>query len=136
MQEFQIVELIFSGLDQAWSSLEWWASVSFGLIALTHFAAKKLNLTIVIAVSVLYILFTIYSGFNVAISTGKATFYIQDMRALAESGAISSGGIGTMDQMRVLAPPAVMTMILCAAGTFLGTLAYLVFSYRRERTSS
>lgn len=51
MPDYSILELQQLSFGQAWFAIQWWASVSFGLMALTRFSGKHLNLIIVIALS-------------------------------------------------------------------------------------
>jgi hypothetical protein len=48
-----------------WPNLQWWASVSFGLLALASFGRKHLNLLTTTGLSVLYVLSrSRYEGFE------------------------------------------------------------------------
>lgn len=56
--EANILELIALANSQYFSLLQWWASISVGLVAIAHFASDRLNLFLLAALSVLYIAYT------------------------------------------------------------------------------
>ena len=62
MSEFEILDLMTKTEDQRFNLIQWWAGVTFGLIALSHFAGRKLNLFLVVLVVLLYVGFTLFVG--------------------------------------------------------------------------
>ena len=65
MDEFQLVETYREGFAVQWAQLQWWASVSFGLLALASFGRKHLSLAVTSGLSTLYLLFSVFSVINV-----------------------------------------------------------------------
>jgi hypothetical protein len=130
--ELQMLELIKLSLDQAWSLLQWWASISFGLIALAHFSARKLNLLFVTILLVLYTLFTAYWFINFWSVALQLLGHIQDLAALRETETLSKASEATIDSFVGLRGPiAFAILILCVVGTFCASSGYLIHRYRR-----
>ncbi len=58
MNEVEILQILSIYNDRAWSHLQFWTSVSFGLLIAAHFAAANVSRSVLVVVLVLYILFT------------------------------------------------------------------------------
>lgn len=92
MSEAEILEQLFSVFDRYWFIVQWWASVSFGLIMIAYFAADKLRALLLGTVLGLYL---IYSGwvymllvYNIDIATGL----LLDLNSLSSAGELKSQG--------------------------------------------
>jgi hypothetical protein len=131
MSEHELLESFRSSFDQAWTQLQWWASVSFGLIALTHFAARKLNLAIVVCVSLLYVLFTIYVSLNVQALTLIGVGYLKELEVLRDSGEIGPAALSILDFASRYGLLNSWIYRLCVVATCIGTISYLVYTYRK-----
>lgn len=131
MTESEIIENVFKIFDRYWSMIQWWASVSFGLIAVAHFAVEKLSRALVALLILLYVLFTAWVVdfylFNVQILAG----FRQDLsqlgdsahfgsRALLESSIIK-GGLVLQDIAFVM--------------TFFSAVGYLIYTFARYQRS-
>ena len=137
MPDTTILELRQMAFGLIWSNLQWWASISFGLMALTRFSAKHLNPVLVCALSLLYFLFTVFTSLNIAMLSATSIGYGEDLAALRDAGALSSAGLRHAAFTETWSPLNASIIILCGAGTFLGTLSYLIYAYRKEaRTPS
>ncbi|MDO3388482.1 hypothetical protein QWI17_21730 [Gilvimarinus sp. SDUM040013] len=60
MTEFEISYLTGEELNRMWDIMQFWVSITFGLIAMSHIARRHLNVLLVGAVSVLYLLFSVF----------------------------------------------------------------------------
>ena len=133
MNELALVETIRDSFGILWSSLQWWASISFGLIALSTFGRERLNLPITIFLTVLYSLFTVYTLGNGSLMIAQATGAVQDLAALRDSGEI--GATGALTLQRSENPMAGLDFGLiffgCFIATYAGSVAYLWYSFRR-----
>jgi hypothetical protein len=136
MQEHEVIEIIQVATEQAYSQLQWWATVSFGLIAMTYVAAKRLTLSIVIGVVILYTSFTVFTYLGVTSSSNVISLYMQELARLEEAGSLSEAGMDARVRMESLFLARGISINLCIVGTFVGAVLYLLFSYRRERLSS
>jgi hypothetical protein len=136
MPDFQLFELMDIALDRAWSHLQWWGGISFGLIALTNFAAKKLNLIQVIVLAVLYTAFSWYSWLNLTLEVAVFGSFAQELEARALSGELSPGAVGALTAYTSTAPSAPLPLYVSTIGTYLATLAFLVSTYIKQRMRS
>ena len=115
--------------------MQWWVSVSFGLLIIAHIAADKLNLFLLLITLALYIAFSTmvrgiaYYNFEVAHN------YKEDLRALIKAGVeVTQVTQGT----RFWLTPAggnVPFMAIAAYGSFFSVMSYLVYSFWRTRRS-
>ncbi len=133
MSEDRIIELLLLAGDQTTDLLQWWLSISIGVVALAHFVARKLNLTIVIVVSVLYAAHT-YSTVDGILRLGRVSSGgLLDLERMADLGNVSLM-TETFLQPAGLPPPG-LAYAVAFVGTFLGTLGFLVYSYSRARST-
>ena len=135
MNEIEILQLMAMHDDKAWSVLQFWTSVSFGLLIAAHFAAANVSRFVLVVVLVLYIFFT-------AQSWGMIRFDVQAIKAggrqleiLTDEGAkLSLISRATLDYGPALNDPW-YTRILrqgMALGLFLVTLFYPIHCYRKR----
>jgi hypothetical protein len=136
MPDYTILDFQQVLFGQLWSSLQWWASVSFGLMALTRFSGKQLNLVIVLSISVLYTLFTVFTLTNILMLVDGLVGAGDDLQALRDAGALGGAGSELLDFRRQHAPLNGAIAIFCVIATFVATLSYLVYTYRKERRSA
>ena len=114
--------------------MQWWASVSFGLLAVAQFGRDQLNRVFIVVLALLYAAFTLYTAVNITSFFREFDGYRADLRGIAETGEISAGALAwiTPTRMGALLFPSFAT---CTLGIFFGVLFYLVYSYRRGRRS-
>ena len=131
MTEDRYVELVLLAAAAVRDLLQWWLGVSFGVLAVAHFAAKKLNWAIVAIVAVLYSAHTFNTADGVVrVSSVTAGGY----EALGQTAAIADlspvaerlldhqiGAFGTF------------MAVFAFFGTYLACLGYLIFSVLRTR---
>lgn len=60
MTAFEMSYLTSEELDRMWDIIQFWVSTTFGLIAMSHIARRHLNVLLVGAVSILYLLFSLF----------------------------------------------------------------------------
>lgn len=133
MSEAEIMEQIFSIYDRYWVIVQWWASISFGLIMIAYLAADKLNGYILATVLVLY---SVYSAwvfmllvYNVDVAYGLA----EDLASLQAAGKLETKGAQV-----ILENPFVdygtRLSLLALPATFLACIGYLLYAYFQSRS--
>jgi len=136
MPDYQILLFEQESFTSIWYAIQWWASISFGLIALTRFSGKQLNLPIVIGVSIIYSLFTVFTIVNMLMVVAGLQGTREDLRALRDSGGIGLAAERLLGFREQYASVNGLIILTCVVATFAGTIAYLVYAYRKERRSS
>lgn len=133
MSEADVLEQLFSVYDRYWVIVQWWASVSFGLIMIAYFAADKLSALLLAVVIGLYL---VYSGwvlmllfYNVEVAYGL----FLDLASLAASGLLESEGARVALESPYVRYGTNLGMIALPA-TFLACVGYLVFAYLKARS--
>jgi len=131
MSEFEILDLMTKTEDQRFNLIQWWAGVTFGLIALSHFAARKLNLFLVILVVLLYVGFTLFVGDLFFGNVTQAVLHRQDLAAMQALGA----PLSEVSRQIIAEEPQVLRGIgfyLAVIGAFFGSISYLVYAFVRS----
>jgi hypothetical protein len=129
VSEDRILELTLLANEQTATYLQWWLSISIGLVALAHFAIRKINLPIVVFVSALYVAHTVNTARGLFKIGGINRGATLELEQLADSGNASQ-----ITEAFLEAPSAILPLYGFAfAGTFLGTLWFLVYCYLRVR---
>lgn len=131
MYELALLETLRDAFATVWSNLQWWASVSFGVMAVTTFARDRLTLLITIFLTALYSLFTAYTLGNGSLMIAQASGAIQALVEIRDSGEISTVGALTLQQYEnpVAGLNFGAVFFSCFVATYVGTVAYLWFSY-------
>jgi Ca2+/Na+ antiporter len=138
MYELALVETMREAFGEIWSSLQWWASVSFGLIAVASLGRDRLNLLVTIGLTALYSLFTVYTLGNGSLMIAEATGAIQELAALRDSGELSAVGALTLQQYENPWAGLNFSFVFfgCFVATYVGSVAYLWYSYRKMSRSA
>ena len=117
--------------------LQWWLSVSIGLLAIARFFPKKLNLFLVVLLILLYVSFSIYSIGGVNMFFQQNLGVLEELRSLRADGSVSRAGELLLEQMEGIWPVfAASSYVVCVAGGFFGSIAFFIYSYRRGRLSA
>ena len=133
MSELALVEVINFALGEMHDMIQWWASLSIGVIALTYFWEKKLNLLMAAALSVAYTLFTAYVIVNVIGFGLTMNGYGQELMAMRDAGELSAGGMLAIESEARLSIIATAIFSLCLVGIYCSALFSLIFAYRRGK---
>ena len=135
MSEYEIVYLASEYLNRTWDVMQFWASVSFGLIALSHLGARHLNILIASLVSLLYIGFTLFVMNMLRVNGAVVTGFLTQLKDLPEAG--TPLGAGALAIISTAPNPLQMAAIVLAFfGLFLGSLVFLWFSVLRARKAA
>ncbi len=135
MPDYSILEFQQLTFGQLWSLLQWWGSISFGLMALTRFSGRQLNRVIVIALTGLYSLFTLVTVINILMLVTGLLGVRQDLIALNDSGDLSAAGLALLDFRESYAFWNGAIVFICMFATYVGTVSYLVYVFRKEQSS-
>jgi hypothetical protein len=132
MSEAELVSQITEFWDRYWVIVQWCASVSFGVVSIAHFGAERLNLLLISIIVFLYVGFTAWTGNMYYLNVTYAVALESDLQNLEKLGGITSerGAFlaHTSDRISTIIPATVIV------GTFLGTLYYLIYVYRKNIT--
>ena len=69
-----------------WALVQWWASISFGLLVVAHIASDCIGSYLAVLISLLYTLFTVGVGAMVQRNLGIALSVYEDLQVLQEGG--------------------------------------------------
>ena len=130
MIEYDTMYLVTETLDQTWSHLQFWSSVSFGYLVLSHAAGKSLNIPIIVVISVLYIAFTFQTLETLTIYGDLIAGYREDLVTLQGSKGLHSEAAKVwVENSRT--GSATLAMTIALFGTFLAAIFYLPYCYYR-----
>jgi hypothetical protein len=134
LSEYEILDLANRAEDQVTAVLQWWGGISFGVLALGHFAARKLNGFLVTLIIMLYVGFSLMMFSRFSVNGQEYASYMRDLVALQETGNSLSPA---MEQRIELSYPwySRLAFPVVAVGTFLGSICYITYAYLRERKS-
>jgi len=127
--EDRYVELILLAVAAVRDLLQWWLGVSFGVLALAHFAAKKLNWAIVAAVVVLYSAHTFNTVEGLLRVNSVTTGGYEALQRLAATESLSPMAEGLLEHQPGLLGASMAAFALF--GTYMACLGYLFFSFVR-----
>ena len=135
MTEAEALAQISVYLEQMYMLLQWWVSVSFGLVAAAHFFAKRLNLSLLIFLLFAYTAYTVFIFSHVGLQIQWNIGLMEYLSTLQERTELSPTGQG------FAATPGEPSFIDWAQGLgqlalFVGTVAFLLVSYIRRRDES
>ena len=130
MSEYEILDILAKTEDQRFNLIQWWAGVTFGLIALSHFAGRKLNLFLVVLVVLLYVGFTLFVGDLFFGNVRQAALHGQDLAAMLAQGV----PLSEVSRDIIAEQPQVLRGIgfyLAVVGAFFGSICYLIYAFVR-----
>ena len=132
MSEDLIIDLMNEYLNRTWSIMQFWVSVSFGMIAVSHLAAKHLNWTMAVIISVLYSAFTVFVISILGVNERVVDGFMTDLATKHEAGTlITKGALNVLQS-----DPSglqIMSITVAFMGTFFGTLLFLWYSFVKNR---
>lgn len=134
MSEAEVLEQLFSIFDRYWTIVQWWASVSFGVIMIAHFAADKLKAFLLITVLVLYVLYSTWVYLLLVYNVDIAYGLFRDLDALSRAGALESFGAQAVLENPFVGYGTSLGMVALPA-TFLACIGYLLYAYIHARKS-
>ena len=130
MSEAELLLLASESLDRMWSLIQWWASISFGILALTHIASDKLGTFLAILIPALYTGFSLGVLGVVQRNFGIVESVYQDLRLLQSEGVDLSGTAQYVMQGGENSIARALPLIL--ALTYFGVVGYFAYTYRAK----
>ena len=135
VSEAEILEQLFSVFDRYWFVVQWWASVSFGIIMVAYFAAEKLS---ALLLGIILVLYLIYSGwvymllaYNIDIAYGL----LADLNILSNAGELQSQGArNALENQFVRYGTSLGNVALPL--TFFACIGYLLYAFFTARKST
>ncbi len=132
MSEADILDQLFSVYDRYWVIVQWWASVSFGLIMIAYFAADKLKALLLVVVLVLYLVYSAWVFMLLVYNVEVAYGLFVDLAALKASGLLQSEGAKVALENPYVGYGTDLGMIALPA-TFFACVGYLLYAYVHAR---
>ena len=134
MTEVEIVNHISALYDRYWVMVQWWASLSFGLIAVAHLAADRLTAYLLSLILILYLVYSVWMLNFYLYNLYALDGFLSDLGVLRDSTNLSSGSLAYLEGdglgIGLLLQNIAMTV------TFLGCIAYLVYSFVNRRNGT
>lgn len=124
MTEYEISFLISEYVNRQWGVMQFWASVSFGLMAVSHISAKHLNMMMVVVISILYVMFSLFVLNILKMSGAVVGGYIADLQALATTESLRTLGADMVIKTRPNSGQ-MMVIMFTYFGTFSTSLLFL-----------
>ncbi|NCF17231.1 MAG: hypothetical protein GWP63_03255 [Haliea sp.] len=130
MTEADLLEHLLSNGDLLWSQMQYWTSVSFGVLIAAHLAAKRLSWIILIGFVVLYTIFSSYIGQLVKLNLETIKGIGADLNLLAESGvALSNTSLSFLEHFPLLNETVVGQLVrsILGYGLLIITIGYTLY---------
>jgi hypothetical protein len=86
MSEAELVSNVFSSNELIWSLMQYWASVSMGVLIGSHFVASRLNRIVLASFLVIYISFSVQIWNVIYVQMEVLKGIAMDLRQLADDG--------------------------------------------------
>ena len=137
MTEAQIYEFINVHQGNLISLMQWWASISFALVALAYFGRNSLHLVLVCIVLLLYVAFSLFAYGVFIDQINRIVLLSDDFVAIAESAPEVSGiSMYFIERAREGNSGSwlqYLELLIAIFGTFLASISYVIFAYRMNR---
>ncbi|MEP5570097.1 MAG: hypothetical protein ABJN62_19810 [Halioglobus sp.] len=131
MTEAELVMVASEAFDRVWSLLQWWASVSFGLLVVAHIASHRIGTYLAILVPVLYTCFSLGIVAIMRRNLGIVQSVYEDLGILQATDIELSVTAKYMMQGAGIVGDLALPIALLA--TYVGVIGYFIYSYRTER---
>ena len=133
MTEAELLMIASEALDRMWSLMQWWASISFGLLLVAHIASSRIGTYLAVLVPVLYTCFSLGVVAIIGRNLGIVEAVYEDLRILQAGDIELSITAKYMVQGAGVVGSFAVPIALVA--TYIGVLGYFVYCYRTERFS-
>ena len=130
MTEADLLEQIHSSGGMVWSLLQYWTSVSFGILIAAHLAAKRLSWVVLSAFAVIYTLFTLNIVQLMRLQMDNLPSIANDLHLLAKEGVVLSGVANNFLENSPVVNQTKFDQVLrwlMVAGMFAVTIAYTAY---------
>ena len=135
MTESELLILQVELLGLGWSVLQTWLGATFAIVLAAHFAARTLNIYLVVGMLLMYLVFAAAFLTQEINIIARLELLADDLMALENANySISATGMEFVNRMRNGTLP-----ILYKASMFVGTIGaciYVIYSYRKSNIQS
>lgn len=138
MTETEIVGQLAVHGDRIWSILQYWTSVSFGILVAGHFAANRMHWSVLILFGALYSAFSSVCLDMFVFDASTIRAGLHQLQSMADRGE----PLGQIGQNFIESSPLANQTLLnrifwsfMGLGLFLTTLAYPAYCYVKSRIS-
>ena len=136
VQTSEAIELFEIAVAQQISLIQWWASVTFAVIAVSYLTRKNLNAFLAAPILLLYIAFSIVLMVIMNSYTIRSTALVRYLSETVEEGMPEYSVVQSV--IESVQPPtglgAVATLVVMF-GVFFGTITYVAHVYWVRRTA-
>ena len=117
-------------INRIWNLIQWWGSMSFGLIVLAHLASEKLNRFLLVAIISLYTLYSIWVFISLGLNQDMQQDVSTDLKTLASEGVeLGSFGNRLSDGVTNSIANTLITLVVLL-GTYISCISYLIYAFR------
>lgn len=130
MTEAEVIFQIAEVANRLWMLLQWWASISFGVLIVAHIASNQLNLFLTVVILFLYSAYSVYMFDLVEYNNNIYFAFVADLQNMSDAGIeLTAGAAANIVQpdLGYFIGPVVFV------GTYLSVNAYLIYSYIQGR---
>ncbi|UTF58944.1 hypothetical protein [Gilvimarinus sp. DA14] len=127
MQEYEYVYLASEYINRSWNILQFWVSITFGLLAIAQLAIRHLNAGFLIIITFLYIDFSFFTARLIRFNGDVVKGFVAELEALAD---LSLGTMAFINE----APGSLeiaLTLSSVFYALFIGTVVFCWYSYVR-----
>ena len=135
MSEAEILEQLFSVFDRYWFMVQWWASVSFGLIMIAYFAADKLSALLLGTVLGLYLVYSSWVYMLLVYNIDIAFGLLSDLNSLSSAGELKTQGARVAMENPFVKYGTWLGNVALPS-TFFACIGYLLYAYAHARKST
>lgn len=133
MTEYDLIFTWSETTGHLWAMIQFWVSISFGLIVVAHIAAHKLNIVLVSTMILLYSFVSIFIG-SLIVADGnilQAVYF--DAARLIETKETTSATIAALANYQTKEQFGGFFISIALPVTFISTIAYFIYSYKKSR---
>lgn len=131
MSEAELLLLGSESLDRMWSLIQWWASISFGLLVIAHIAADRIGIYVAVLVSMLYTGFSFVVHRIAQRNMGIVESIVGDLRVLKTAGVDLT--MTAQYWMQGTDPGVKIAMPAVIIFNYISILGYFIYSYRSKQ---
>jgi hypothetical protein len=134
MPEAELVSHVYSSQEAIWSLLQYWTSVSMGVLIGAHFVASRLNRLVIAFFLVIYISFSIQIYSIIAAHMQILQGIAMDLQQLADGGiSLSNSSRSWLENSPTVndSPWLKLNGLLMNLAMFVATISYPIYCKRK-----
>ena len=132
MNEYNLIFAWSETTGHLWSMIQFWVSISFGLIVVAHLAAHKLNMVLVSTMILLYSFVSIFIGALIIADGNILQAVYFDAAKLIDANETSSATISALANYQKKEQFGGVFIAIALPVTFFSTIAYFIYSYKKS----